>query len=135
MGYEIMDVGNGYFMVKFDAPEDHEKVIAGGPWMIQDHYLTIKRWTQDFNPCESCFGRTFVWIRLSGPNLMYYEEIAIKTIAFAVGKLIKVDFNTKLVGKGRFARIYVERDLATPVVDEVWITNHLHKVDFLKVCI
>ena len=41
-GYDVMFVGYGYFLVKFDLEEDREKVIVGGPWMILDHYLAVK---------------------------------------------------------------------------------------------
>jgi hypothetical protein len=47
----IMDIGHGFFMVKFDLEPDREKVISGGPWMIVDHYVSYhhrlrltKRW-------------------------------------------------------------------------------------------
>nr|KYP44679.1 hypothetical protein KK1_033793 [Cajanus cajan] len=36
-GYDVMDVGCGFFLVKFDLSEDREKVISGGPWMLFDH--------------------------------------------------------------------------------------------------
>ena len=42
-GYDVMSVGNGYFLVKFDLAEDREKVMTMGPWMLHDHYLAIKR--------------------------------------------------------------------------------------------
>ena len=43
-GFDIMDVGNDYFMVKFDTPMDRDKVIMSGPWMIQGCYVAIKEW-------------------------------------------------------------------------------------------
>ncbi|KAJ6929058.1 hypothetical protein NC652_013047 [Populus alba x Populus x berolinensis] len=36
-GFELMEVDNGFFMVKFDLEEDRAKVISGGPWMVLDH--------------------------------------------------------------------------------------------------
>jgi len=33
-GFELMDIGNGFFMVKFDLADDRAKVINRGPWMI-----------------------------------------------------------------------------------------------------
>ena len=33
-GYDVMNVGNGYFLAKFDSQEDRMKVITEGPWMI-----------------------------------------------------------------------------------------------------
>ena len=51
-----MDVGNGYFMIKFDCIEDREMVIFEGPWMINDHYLAVKKWSLEFNPLVECFS-------------------------------------------------------------------------------
>jgi hypothetical protein len=40
-GIELMNVGNSFYMVKFDSEEDKNKVINGGPWMIYNHYLAL----------------------------------------------------------------------------------------------
>ena len=55
-GYDVMNVGNGYFLVKFDFQEDRMKVISEGPWMIQDHYLVVKQWSPNFNLGDPCFA-------------------------------------------------------------------------------
>lgn len=36
-GFDILDVDNGYYMVKFDLQSEKERVMSGGPWMIFDH--------------------------------------------------------------------------------------------------
>ena len=129
-GFEVMNVGNDYFMVKFDLEADRAKVIERGPWMIMDHYLAVKLWTPDFNPSEECFGKTMVWFRLSGLNLLYYHESALRTIVAGVGKLVRVDVTTKTVERGRFARVCAEVDLNHPVVRKVWINDHWHEVEY-----
>lgn len=40
-GFEILDIDNGFFMVKFDLMSDKEKVTSSGPWMIFDYYLCV----------------------------------------------------------------------------------------------
>ena len=47
-GFELRDIGHGFYMVKFDVEEDRWKVISGGPWMVFDHYLTVRTWSPDF---------------------------------------------------------------------------------------
>ena len=42
-GFDVMDVGNGYFMIKFDYEAYREKVISEGPWMVNDCYLAMKK--------------------------------------------------------------------------------------------
>lgn len=40
-GIDLVDIGHGFYLVKFDMEVDWEKVISGGPRMIFDHYLTV----------------------------------------------------------------------------------------------
>lgn len=40
-GFDMMNIGNGCFMVKFDEQGDRSKVMDGGQWMIFYHYLTM----------------------------------------------------------------------------------------------
>ena len=40
-GFELMDVANGFFMVKFGLEVDKTKVINEGPWMVFDHHLAV----------------------------------------------------------------------------------------------
>lgn len=73
-GFDIMDVDNGFFMVKFDLPEDKEKVTTGGPWIIFYHYLAITNWSLDFVSPTAKVDRTLGWIRFPSLNLVYYNE-------------------------------------------------------------
>lgn len=125
-----MAVGNDYYMVKFDFPEDKTKVMEGGPWMINGKYLAVKRWSPSFNPCESCFGRTLIWIRLSALNLMYYEESSVTAIAQAIGTPVRVDLTTQTLERGRYARVCVEIDLSRPVARQMWINDHWHEIEY-----
>lgn len=113
-GFEIMDIGNDYYMVKFDEEVDRTKVVEGGPWMIFDHYLTVQSWSPEFVSPTATIDRTMVWIRFPGLNLFYYDESILMAMASTVGRPIKVDSNTLDVRRGRFARVCVEIDLNKP---------------------
>ena len=71
-----------------------------------------------------------VWIRFSGLNVMFYDESAMKTIASAVGRPVKIDLTTKTAERGKFARACIELDLSVPVKRKVWIEDHFHEVEF-----
>ena len=74
--------------------------------MLHNHYLAVTEWSPSFNSSKSYFGRTMVWVRLSGLNMMYFEESVIQTIAQAIGKSIRVDLVTQSFERGSYARIY-----------------------------
>ncbi|KAK7243144.1 hypothetical protein RIF29_37931 [Crotalaria pallida] len=129
-GFDLMDVGNGFYVVKFDAEEDREKVMVGGPWMIFDHCLSVQRWDPDFVSPATQVNRTLVWIRFPGLNLMFYDKSFLLGLASAVGVPNRVDMQTVNVTRGKFARVCVEIDLTMPVVGKVWFRDHWYKVEY-----
>lgn len=106
-----MDIIDLFFMVKLDDENDRKKVMEGGPWMIFDHCLAVRRWTPDFHPEHTKIDKTLVWVRLPGLDLLYYEESFLMALASAVGTPVRVDRNTLGVARGRFARVCVEIEL------------------------
>ncbi|CAL0309883.1 unnamed protein product [Lupinus luteus] len=125
--FEMVDVDNGFYMIKFDLPADKEMVTSKGPWMIFDHYLAMANWTPDFISPTAKVDRTMVWIRFPGLNMVYYDESVLLGLASFIGKPIKVDTNTLTATRGRYARVCVEIDLNKPVVGKIKI-NHWHKI-------
>lgn len=120
-GFEIMDIGNGFYMVKFENNDDRSKVMFNGPWMIFDHYLTVQGWSPAFTSLTATIDHTLVWIRFPGLNLFYYDESILMAMAATVGRPIKVDANTLDVRRGQFARVCVEIELTKPVIGKVWL--------------
>ncbi|XP_045798039.1 uncharacterized protein LOC123892283 [Trifolium pratense] len=129
-GFDIMNIGNGFFMVKLDSIDDRTRIMDGGPWMIYDHYLTVQCWSQEFASPTAKIDKTMVWIRFPGLNLFYYDESILLALASAVGRPIKVDSTTLDVRRGRFARVCVEINLNQPVVGKVWIRDYWYQVEY-----
>ncbi|QHO39435.1 RNA-directed DNA polymerase [Arachis hypogaea] len=84
-GYELLDVGHGYFLAKFDTLEERERILLGGPWMGNGRYLAVKPWSPSFRTSECSFGSTMVWVRILGLPIMYYHEKVMNKIASAIG--------------------------------------------------
>ncbi|XP_025627826.1 uncharacterized protein [Arachis hypogaea] len=116
-GYEVLNVGFEYFLVKCDLKEDREKILLRGLWMIDGHYLAVKPWTISFRPAEESFGTNLVWIHIIGLNIHYYQKKAMRRIATAMGDPIKVDVATKEAERGKFTKACVFIDLGFSVID------------------
>jgi hypothetical protein len=129
-GFDMMDVDQGFHMVKCNLLADREKIMSEGPWMVFDHYLAVAQWSPEFAAPTTQVEKTLVWIRFPGLNLLFYDESFLLALASTVGTPIKVDTNTLNVERGRFARICVEIDLTKPVVGKVWINGHWYKVQY-----
>lgn len=58
--FNAIDLGNNYFLFKFSKKDDYSKVYTGGPWVILDHYLTVRRWEPNFKPSEALKTKTAI---------------------------------------------------------------------------
>jgi hypothetical protein len=127
---DVLDVGHGFFMIKFDLEADREKVINGGPWMIFDHYVAIRPWTTDFISSQVKINKTLVWIRFPSLGMEYYDESLLLALASAIGSPVKVDMHTLDASRGKFARVCVEINLDEAVVGKVWFRNFWYHVEY-----
>lgn len=128
--FDLLDIDNGFYMVKFDIAADRTKVMEGGPWMIFDHYLAVSTWSKEFLSPLAKVTKTLAWIRIPGLNVVFYDESFLLGVASAIGKAIRVDSNTLRAERGKFARICVELDLSKPVIGKVCIEGFWHKIEY-----
>lgn len=126
----MMDIGNNFFMLKFNLGEDKNLVMDGGPWMVFDHYLAVQLWTPEFVAMTATINKTMMWIRFPGLNLYFYDESVMLSLATTVGRPIKVDANTLDVKRGKFARVCVEVDMNKPMIGKVWMRGHWYMMEY-----
>ncbi|XVE98176.1 hypothetical protein REPUB_Repub03eG0083200 [Reevesia pubescens] len=101
--FELIDLGCGFYVVRFDNMEYRTKVMTGS---------------------------TTVWIHLPELPLEYFNGDILREIGSLVRKPLKIDTNTALVTRGKFARICIEVDLQKPLVSKVRIGKHIQKIEY-----
>nr|XP_025680603.1 uncharacterized protein LOC112782439 [Arachis hypogaea] len=129
-GFDLLDIGFDYFLVKFDVAEEREKVLLGGSWMIEGNYVAVKPWDQEFRSSENCFGATLVWFRIFRLPIWSYQEDAMLRVAAVVGIPVKVDLAKKLAERGRYARACVQIDLGLPVTKKILVEGVEYEVEY-----
>lgn len=133
-----VDVGLGFYVIRFESKTDYFKVYTGGPWIVQDHYLTIRKWHGNFKADLATAAKTAVWLRFSMLPLEFYDEASIKKIAQELGKSLKVDMNTIDGIRGSYSRVCVEMDLSQPLEPSIAVDRydimleyeHIHQICF-----
>ena len=40
--FSCVDIGIGFFLIRFDSKSGFEEVLKGGPWFIGEHYLSLR---------------------------------------------------------------------------------------------
>jgi hypothetical protein len=130
--FDLKEIGDGFFMVKFNNEEGKANVIDGVPWKIGDCYLFVRKWTSDFNTEKEIF-KSMVWARILSLNFVYYDESFLWTLASAIGHPVKVDLDTLHVEYGRFARVCVDIDIRYAVVFKIGINGEWYEVQYEKI--
>ncbi|CAL5384092.1 unnamed protein product [Camellia sinensis] len=103
--FNAIDLGNNYFLFKFSSQEDCSRVYSGGPWMIMDHYLTVRKWEPDFKASEAFETTTAVWVRFLELPIEYFQEKVLYAIAKQIDRPLKIDLTTAMATRGKFARV------------------------------
>ncbi|XP_028755171.1 uncharacterized protein LOC114714596 [Neltuma alba] len=107
----LINIGYGYLVVKLSNREDYFNALTGGPWMIYDHYLTVRSWEPNFNPARAKIDKVAAWVRVPRVCLEYYDAEALTIIGNRIGETLKVDVNTSSQLRGHYARICALIDL------------------------
>jgi hypothetical protein len=126
----IIDLSNDYYLVTFSHETDHVAALTNGPWFIYDHYLTVKEWCPNFHPQSDTIRKVAVWVRISGLPIEYYDSKVLRHIGNKIGSTIKVDKNTLMQERGKYARICVEVDLTSPLLAMFMIKGRKYNVEY-----
>lgn len=126
---DLTNRSNGFFITRFEAREDREWVLAGGPWNILGYYLSIRSWTPNFNPWEETINKVALWARILELPVELHNKIVLGCDGFSLGKLLKIDaaVGTKV---RNFARICVELDTNESIVPEIEVCGRSYIVEY-----
>ena len=114
--FSCVDIGMGFFLIRFDSRSGFEEVLKGGPWFIGEHYLSLRPWVPNFHASEASVSSVAIWVRLLELPVEYYHKDSLLKIGNGLGPILRVDFNTATGTRGRFARICVQLDLEQPLI-------------------
>ncbi|XP_050216203.1 uncharacterized protein LOC126667275 [Mercurialis annua] len=128
--FDVIDLDNDYFLVKFRNDYDLKSVITGGPWVMLGHYLSVQEWCPSFDCSNDQIRFINAWIRLPRMPIHYYNKKVLRYIGSVVGRVVKIDYCTEAAERGKFARIAVELDLKKPLVSQFCLDGNVQFVEY-----
>ena len=128
--FQLTDLHDDCFLVKFKDDMDFHNALSGGPWVIFGHYLSVQPWTPSFSPQNHKISEIVAWIRLPMLPVRYYQKKVIRTIGSAFGEILKVDFNTDSGDRARFARFAAVLDLTKPLTSKIQVDGQTLYVEY-----
>lgn len=123
-------LGNGYMLATFRSKEDYFHALEGGPWLIQNHYLTVQTWKPNFNLWNEKITKLAIWVRLPGLPVDYYDKKNFFNLGNKIGTTLKVDEMTQLRARTMYARMCVEIDLGAPLLPTYSVDGNLLRIEY-----
>ncbi|KAL4363955.1 hypothetical protein GQ457_04G039590 [Hibiscus cannabinus] len=102
----------------------------GGTMGLYGSYLTVQPWSRGFSTNVSHPDKVMVWVRLPRLLYRYYTKSLFRYIANAIGRVVRIDYNTEDGKRGRFARLAVIVDLNRPLVSGIVIDGTRQDIEY-----
>ncbi|MBA0585529.1 hypothetical protein Gorai_016302 [Gossypium raimondii] len=115
--FQLMDLDNDYYIVKFQAKVDIEKALV--EMVVYGQYLMVQPWTPSLNIHESFSMRVVVWVKLPCFPGVWYKKCLLEAVESTIGQVVRVDDNTENGYRGRFARITMCVDFRRPLITKI----------------
>ncbi|KAK5840949.1 hypothetical protein PVK06_009857 [Gossypium arboreum] len=128
--FQLMDIENDYFLLKFQLAVDYTKVLSGDPSVIFEHSLTFQPWSSLFCPSISFSRNVIAWICLHGLSGCMYKRSILTTIGNMIGEVIKIDRNTNQCAWGCYISLAVSVIMNKPLIASVRIYRRLQCVEY-----
>ncbi|KAF7839279.1 reverse transcriptase [Senna tora] len=125
----IINLGLGFFIVRFGSIEDRWSALLHGPTLINGHLLAIDLWKQGFSLSSvKRFSSSPVWIKLEGLPIELFAPNILIRIGNSIGKFIGIDGNTHNMSIAKHARICVLLDLSNATPSHISIGNFIQPI-------
>ncbi|XP_061368698.1 uncharacterized protein LOC133311642 [Gastrolobium bilobum] len=137
--YEVIDLDNGYLLLRFLEDSDYRHVLEDGPWLVNDHYVVVQRWMPLFDPYDESFKKLAVWLRIPGLPIELYTARHLWRIGNFFRRTLKVDRNSLrkseigdavITDRARFTWICVEVDLRKSFLSKFMIGEKVYPVGY-----
>ncbi|XP_021735747.1 uncharacterized protein LOC110702350 [Chenopodium quinoa] len=126
----LTDIGCNYYIARFTNKEDYSYVLTQGPWLLDDNYLTIRKWVPNFIPEEAPIKVLTAWVRIPNLPVEYFDINFLNKIGSKIGKVLRVDKMTTKDERGQFTSISVEIDLSKPLLSKFGLKGRIWRVQY-----
>ncbi|GJV82099.1 zinc knuckle CX2CX4HX4C containing protein [Tanacetum coccineum] len=128
----IMMNTKGFFFFKFDSRAGLEAVLEGGPWLIHNSPIILKKWSMDTKLLKEELTRIPIWVKLHDVPIQVFEEDGISLIATFIGKpadlmdVVTIGIPSLIGDDFTKETIRVEYEWRLPRCDICKIFGHVH---------
>ncbi|CAL1379165.1 unnamed protein product [Linum trigynum] len=109
---------------------DYKQAAMGGPWLIGNHYITVRAWRKGFDARSAEVATTRVWARFLELPVEFINREAVERIASRIGRPVCVDRAIVSGACTKFGRAFMEVDLTKPLLGQCKVEDKTYHVEY-----
>ena len=125
---DCVNLGRGFFLSRFSSSDDYDKVLRGGPWFIEGHFLVIKPWEPYFKASEAKLTTVTVWVRLLELPIEFFDISVLKEIGSVIWPVLRIDSYRAFETRGGYVRLFVQIDLKKRLINSIRVGRLVQRV-------
>ncbi|GJV99689.1 RNA-directed DNA polymerase, eukaryota, reverse transcriptase zinc-binding domain protein [Tanacetum coccineum] len=92
----IMMNAKGFFFFKFDSWAGLDDVLEGGPWMIRNSPIILKKWSMNTSLQKEELTRILIWVKLHDvPIQVFRKMVYLILMVLVIPRSIRVEYEWK----------------------------------------
>nr|XP_027120633.1 uncharacterized protein LOC113737637 [Coffea arabica] len=112
---KVTELKANLFWFHFESEQEMEKALYGGPWVIDNQLLVIKKWEAGIERKMEVFNRAYLWVQIWNLPIHWMS----KAVGFKIGDVFKYVREVIILSSGgkarRHMKILAEIDIAKPL--------------------
>ena len=121
---EYVEMGNHWILLRFANAQDRMLVYDKRPYFVNGLNFVLQPWVVFFDPCVSNIVRVDQCLRIPRLPWEFRDVEILSDLLREVGPIIRVDQNTLLCLKGRFARVCVNLNITQPLSGSLTVARN-----------
>lgn len=110
-------------MIRFANAEDRMLVFDHRPWHVNRLNFVVTKWTPFFDSYIVVINRIDQWVGVPRLPWEFWDQDSLTELLKPVGTMVRVDQNTLLRLKGKFARVYLNINITYPIPGSLTIAR------------
>jgi len=107
-----VELGRDWVLIRFANNQDRDLVFEQRPWYVSGLNFVLIPWASFFDPYNTQITRVDQWLRIPRLPWEFWEPYYLAELLKSVGPIVRIDQNTLLRLKGKFARVCVNIEVS-----------------------
>lgn len=112
----VIELGPNVFQFNIPNADEKEKIVTGGPWVIDNQILVLKRWSEGIEEDYSAFMVAPLWVQLWNVPIHWLSKEVGKKVGSVFEGVSEVIVPQSGGKEGRHLKILAQVDLSKPLL-------------------